>query len=250
MDSRNTAFWGLNPQGLSALVLTCEHASSRLPARLPRDGASRAILRTHWGIDLRAWQIARGLARRLGASAVGARWSRLVIDVNRPVGDPTLILREADGVSLPWNRDLSPAEVERRVMEVHVPYHAEIDRLATRRLVRSVSPFLLAVHTFTPRLGRSRRRFDAGILYIDHGGLARRLGSSLRAEGMSVRYNQPYSGPAGLMYAVDRHGSHHRLPCLEIEVNQDRVATRRGIGRAVAAIARALGPVLRRAQQP
>ena len=240
----NEPFLRLRPQGLSVLVLTCEHASSRLPARLLRDSASREILRTHWASDLGAWRITRGLSRRLGASGVGARWSRLVIDVNRPVGDPTLILREADGVSLPWNRKLSPAEVERRLMEYHVPYHAEIDRLVARRLVRGISPFLLAVHTFTPRLGRSRRRFDAGVLYIDHRDLARRLGRGLRAEGLTVRYNQPYSGPAGLMYSVDRHGSHHRLPCLEIEINPERVATNRGVHATVAALAGALGPLL------
>ena len=54
----------------------------------------------------------------------------------------------------------------------------------------------------------------------NHGGIARRLGRALRESGLSVRYNQPYSGMAGMMYAVDRHGSHYRLPCLEIEINQ------------------------------
>ena len=123
------------------------------------------MLATHWGSDVGAWEIARGLAERLGASAVGGRWSRLVIDLNRQVGDETLVRTEVGGSSLPWNRDLSPGEVERRVMEYHVPYHAEIDRLLVRRLVRNIAPFLLAVHTFTPRLGRSRRRFDAGVLF-------------------------------------------------------------------------------------
>ena len=88
-----------------------------------------------------------------------------------------------------------------------------------------------------------RRSFDIGILYEHHRGLAHRLGRVLRDEGLSVRYNRPYSGMNGMMYTADRHGSHHRLPCLEIEVNQG-LFDRRGVvprlGRAVARGARAL----------
>jgi len=242
-------FLSLSPQRLSPLVLTCEHASSRIPPGLLRDRPSQQILATHWGVDLGAWELAAGLARRLEASAVGARWSRLVIDVNRPAGDPTLIRREAGGVILPWNHALPASEFERRWTEYHVPYHAEIDRLAVRRLVRGIPPLLLAVHTFTPQLGRSRRGFDVGVLYVDEKSLARQLAGGLREQGLSVRYNQPYSGLLGFMYATDRHGSHHGVPSLEIEINQERLTSRRAAGRTVAAVALALGPVLRAARK-
>jgi predicted N-formylglutamate amidohydrolase len=44
------------------------------------------------------------ISRRLGAAAVAGRWSRLLVDLNRPVSDPTLVRREAGGVEIPWNR--------------------------------------------------------------------------------------------------------------------------------------------------
>ena len=47
-----------------------------------------------------------------------------------------------------------------------------------------------------------------------------RTGSNRPFITVSVRYNQPYSRIAGLMYAADRHGSHYGLPCLEPEFNQ------------------------------
>ena len=47
---------------------------------------------------------------------------------------------------------------------------------------------------------------------------------AVRKTGLEVRYNQPYSGKRGLMYSSDRHGRHHRLPCLELEINQALLA--------------------------
>jgi predicted N-formylglutamate amidohydrolase len=237
-------FLRVHPRSASPLVLTCEHASRSLPPGLEADPASRAILRTHWGSDLGAWRIAGAVARLLGAGAVGGRWSRLVIDLNRPVGDPTLIRTEAEGIVLPWNRRLPAREVERRIMEFHAPYHAEIDRLLVRRIVQGLRPVVVAVHTFTPRLGAQVRRFDAGVLYADHERHARRLARGLHEQGLSVRYNEPYSGLLGLMYAAERHGSHHRLPCLEVEINQARLATAAGARRIARALARALRRLL------
>jgi predicted N-formylglutamate amidohydrolase len=199
---------------------------------------------THWASDMGAWDIARGLARAHGAGLVGSRWTRLLIDVNRPVGDPELVRAEADGVALPWNEGLGPDGIERRVRDYHEPYHAEIDRQIARRLLRGVRPVLVSVHTFTPRLGRERRRFDVGLLYVQWPRLAHRLGRELRSAGLEVRYNRPYSGPAGLMYAAHRHGAHHGLPCLEIEVNQERIATSAALKRMTGRLARSLSPVV------
>jgi predicted N-formylglutamate amidohydrolase len=192
----------------------CEHAANRLPFSKQLRAAHRELLDSHWGWDIGAWALARELAGRLRATAIGGRWSRLLIDLNRRVDDPTLIRLTARRTVLPWNDGIGAEEIERRVLAYHTPYHVEIDRLILRRLVREVRPILL-----------------------DHRGLARRLGRGLRDAGLTVRYNQPYSGMAGMMYAVDRHGSHHRLPCLEIEINQsmfERPNAARRLGGAIA----------------
>lgn len=204
---------------LAPWVLTCEHASNRVPVDGPRGAAVQGLLKTHWAFDFGAWALARDLARRLGASAIGGRWSRLWVDLNRRVDDEALVRREAGGVMLPWNDHLTPAVLERRVTDYHTPYHNEIDRLILRRVVRGVRPVVFAVHSFTPVYDGRPRRFDVGILYEHHRRPAQVIARHVRAAGFVLRYNQPYSGMAGMMYAVDRHGSHHGLPCLEIEVN-------------------------------
>lgn len=222
---RRRPFTLLRPRSLSPIVLTCEHASRSLPAGLPLEAAQRRLLRTHWGWDIGAWELTRELAGRLEASAIGGRWSRLWIDLNRRIDDPTLVRGEAGGVALPWNAGIGPGELERRILGHHVPYHTEIDRLVLRRLVRGVKPLLFSLHTFTPLFDGRRRRFEVGVLYQEHGELARKLGRTLRRAGLTLRYNQPYSGMEGMMYSVDRHGSHHRLPCLELELNHELFAT-------------------------
>jgi predicted N-formylglutamate amidohydrolase len=229
----------------SPVLLTCEHASNRMPWEVRAKPEVERLLIDHWGWDIGAWPVTRAMAACLEAGALGGRWSRLLIDLNRPITDSTLVRQEAGGIVLPWNRRLSPAAVERRVLEYHSPYHAEVDRQVLRRLVRGIRPLLISVHTFTPELGGRRRGFDAGVLFKDHRRLARMLGRGLRDAGLRVRYNEPYSGLAGMMYAVDRHGSHHDLPCLELELNQDLVRTSESVERVASAVAPVLAGTAR-----
>jgi predicted N-formylglutamate amidohydrolase len=228
------------PRSLSALLISCEHATNRLPWRSGVGRRQRRILASHWGWDIGAWDLSLDLARRLDAGAIGGRWSRLLIDLNRRADDPTLMRDRAGGVELPWNAGLDASEVERRILRYHTPYHVELDRLLLRRLVRGIRPLLLAVHSFTPVFDGRPRPFEIGILYEHHRERAHRLGRALRSTGLSVRYNQPYSGMAGMMYAADRHGSHHRLPCLELEVNHEIIRTKTAAKRLGAVVAPAL----------
>ena len=226
-------------------MLTCEHASNRLPRGCrPRSAAERALLDTHWGWDIGAWDVARRLARRLGAAAVGGGVSRLVVDLNRPAVDPSLVRREAGWVRLSWNAHLAPAEIERRMLAWHLPYHDAIERAILRLVVRDVRPLLLAVHSFTPVYEGRRREFDLGVLFDRSRVHAELLLRGLRREGFAVRENEPYSGIAGMMYAIHRHGTHHDLPCLELEMNQALFRRRGAAARLAPKIARALAPVL------
>jgi predicted N-formylglutamate amidohydrolase len=167
-----------------------------------------------------------------------------VVDPNRSAGDPSLVRREAGGVRLSWNAPLWPETVERRMLAWHVPYHQTIDALILRRLVRGVRPLLFATHSFTGMYEGRRRDFDFGVLFDRSRAEAAILARGLRAAGYRVRYNQPYSGLAGMMYAIHRHGAHHGLPCLELEINQDLFTRPGAAGRIAAAVARALAPVI------
>lgn len=233
-------FLSLAPASIAPVVLTCEHATYRLPDGIRPDRDEREVLRTHWGWDIGAWSLTRELALSLRCGAVGGRWSRLWVDLNRRIDDPTLARRDAEGIPLSWNRKLGPPALERRVLDYHTPYHVEVDRLILRRVVRGLRPLIFSVHSYTPVFDRRTRRFDIGILYERDLAAARHLGRHLRGGGLSVRYNEPYSGMAGMMYSVDRHAKHHDLPCLELEVNQELFDDPRNLRRLASLVAPAV----------
>jgi len=243
--ARPRPFLSAGRSSIGRLVLTCEHASRRLPVEVPRDPQIRTVLASHWGWDIGAWGLTRALSSRLRVPAVGGHWSRLWVDLNREADDATLMRREAGSVTVPWNAGLTAVGAERRWMEAHIPYHAEVDRLIFSHRVRKIEPMLVAIHTFTDDYQGEARDFDAGVLFRDHRSLAWRIGRALREAGLRVRYNQPYSGIEGLMYAIQRHGSHHCLPCIELEFNQ-RLFDDRG---RLPALARATARALRRGLQ-
>lgn len=205
-------------------LLTCEHAGKRLPAGIETTRQDRIRLGEHWGWDPGAWALTRALSRSLGAPAVGARFSRLWIDPNRHPADPTLIRREIEGTPVSFNARLSTRKVLERLRNFHAAYHDELDAALVRQLLAGVRPWIVAVHSFTPMFAGRPRGFDYGLLYDGDRGPAFRLARAMRDRGLPVRYNQPYSGRKGLMYSADRHGRHHGLINLELEVSQGRLA--------------------------
>lgn len=239
-------FLSVAAEAVGPIVLTCEHASRRLPPECLAAESRPKVLETHWGFDIGAWSVTRELARRLSATAIGGRWSRLYVDLNRNGADPTLVRRRAGDVELSWNRRISPSEIERRFVLAHVPYHAEIDRRVLRHVVRGTRPLLVAVHSFTPVLDGRLREFDAGVLYREHEREALRLSRALAREGLSVRRNEPYSGLQGMMYSAERHGIEHGIPCLELELHQGLLVRPGAARRLGQVVTRALRSVLDR----
>jgi len=113
----------------SPLVIICDHASRRLPRALDSLGLSSGELATHIAWDIGALGVARALASAVDAFVAWQRYSRLVIDCNRPLSSADSIARRPAilvslhsftpvflGVARPWhcgvlfNRDARLAE--------------------------------------------------------------------------------------------------------------------------------------------
>ena len=240
------------------VVWTCEHASARIPDSVDVDPADRPWFRTHWGHDRGAVALVDALQARLGGPAVHARFSRLVVDANRPPDHPDLCRERVDGVSLRHNRAVSAAERARRVSAFHAPYHDHIDALLSERTRAGVPSLLFSVHTFTSSYEGRPRAVDLGVLFdeTDTGGAVALL-SGLSGHGLVVAANAPWSGMDGLVYSIARHGAAHRVPYLELEV-RDLLLTgpdpggpldpvpvdAAGVARVAELVAAALSPIL------
>ena len=115
----------INDDGGAKVLLVCDHASRRIPARLENLGLDELALRRHIAQDIGAGDVARRLSRLLDAPAILANYSRLVVDCNRRPDDPTAFLAFADGELVPGNQDLSSAaKAERMPFHFFIPVAA------------------------------------------------------------------------------------------------------------------------------
>lgn len=198
--------------------LTCEHASMRMPAPWQWPAADRRLLGTHWSYDLGARELTLELARELHASAVLARFSRLLVDPNRDELHPDTFRTLADGAPVALNADLAADDRERRLATYHRPYHQALD-VALRAVD---APMLFSIHSFTPNYEGELREVEIGVLFNYEEREAHQLGAVLSEEFERVAYNEPWSGRTGLIYAAERHSQKHGRLALELEVRQDR----------------------------
>lgn len=200
------------------VLVTCEHATQRMPPGWRWPDEDRHLIDTHWAYDLGAKEMTRDLAAGLGGVAVLSRYTRLLIDPNRPEGSPTLFRAHADGSPVHLNtRYLDDVERRRRIERLWRPYHEAIDR----ELGASRASILLAIHTFTPLYEGTRRALEIGVLFDREEALATALAEQLAARGYRVALNEPYSGRDGLMYAGETHAQAHGRKAVELEVRQD-----------------------------
>ena len=99
-----------------------------------------------------------GLAARLGATAVLSCFSRLLIDPNRGMDDPTLIMRLSDGAVVPGNRRTSTRpSAQRRIARFHRPYHGAIAAEIEAMLSAGVMPLIVSHPLLHAGLARLRR---------------------------------------------------------------------------------------------
>jgi predicted N-formylglutamate amidohydrolase len=218
------------------LLLLCDHAGNAVPSTLHGLGLNERYFSQHIAIDIGAAEVTRDLAKRLGATAILARYSRLVIDCNRHPEAADLIPEISDGIAIPNNANLFAAERTRRIEQFHVPFHTAIKE-TTGRLE---DPVIISIHSYTPMMKGVPRPWKAGILWNQDDRLARQLIDLLAAEeGMLIGDNQPYSGKK-LYYTLDTHAGARGLLHAGIEIRQDLICDPEGVAQWVERLARVL----------
>jgi predicted N-formylglutamate amidohydrolase len=228
----------------SRLILLCDHASNAVPPEYHGLGIPAAELERHIAYDIGARALTLGLAGRLGASAVLSRYSRLLIDLNRGLDDPTLIMQISDGAVVPGNRGLTDTERAHRIGRFHRPYHHAIAAAVKAVQAKGHVPFLVSVHSFTPVWRGWPRPWQVGILWDRDGRSARAMIDGFRAQGLVVGDNEPYHGAleGDTLYS---HGTLTGLPHALIEVRQDLIAAKTGVDEWVERVARVVEPIMK-----
>lgn len=231
-----------------ALIVSCEHATNRVPAEygaLFADAA--ALLDSHRGFDAGALDVARALARIVkGTPLVEARATRLLVDLNRSAHHPKLFSE--------LTRELTEAAKRRLVARHYTPYRARVEALVADEAARGRFVLHVSSHSFTPVLGGRERDADVALLY-DPG---RRSEKAIAGEWLAaladaepkwrLRRNYPYRGTAdGLTTHLRTRFAAEVYAGLELEVNQRLVGAPEW-SRTVRLIAESLRDVMGRSR--
>ena len=220
----------INPEGRSELVLLCDHASNRVPARLNNLGLDDELLASHIGWDPGAASLAKALAARLDAPLLLSTYSRLVIDCNRHPTAAASIPATSDGVVVPGNTALSDADAKLRRNSLFDPYHDAIDQLLDTRDRRATR--LLSIHSFTPFLAGFDRPWSIGVCYRLDASWAAQWLAALRATLTEpVGDNQPYEIEQDIDYTLPMHGEARQLPGIMLEFRQDTLQDQHAVQR-------------------
>lgn len=233
-------------KGAFPALLVCEHAGREIPAALGDLGLPEGERARHIAWDIGAASVALALSEALDAPLILQRYSRLVIDCNRPAHAPSLVPKVSDGTEVPGNTNISADQLAARVAAIHAPFH---DAVAAHLDGRPVP--VLAVHSFTPRLraGGGPRPWHAGFLSrTAELSLGPMLITALRSmhPALELALNQPYQIDDDTDVTIPRHAEKRGLAHALVEIRQDLVDTPEGEARWANLLAGALRAALSR----
>ena len=228
-DDEPSPFEVTGRDGRSPFVVTCDHAGRLLPRSLGSLGLSATELASHIAWDIGAGGVARRLATLLDAFVACQRYSRLVIDCNRPLGAVDSIVTRSEKSIIPGNQNVGSDDAELRALEIFHPYHDQIRGELDRRREAGRPSILVAVHSFTPVFMDVARPWHVGVLYNRDTRLAEPLLRLLQAEGdLVVGCNEPYAVSDLTDFSVVHHGEQRGIPHVELEIRQDLIAAQAG----------------------
>lgn len=224
-------------------VVSVEHASPAVPAKLADLGLPARWFGTHHAWDPGAALVGERIARAFGVPLHKGRWSRLVADLNRSADHPRVVptTLEPGGRRIPANAALDAAGRAARLERYWTPYRAAVEHDLDRVVERSGRVLHVSVHSFVERLGGKERTNDFGLLYDPaHEAerlLAGRLDRHLSRQGFRVRRNFPYTGREdGFCMRMRVERDWETYLGMEIELNQRSARRPEGAARLAEAL--------------
>ena len=218
-----------NAAGRSPFLLTCDHYGRLIPRILGDLGLPAAELTRHIAWDPGIAGVAEALSKHLDAHLIAQRYSRLVIDCNRPPDALSSIPRISEATVIPGNEGLAREVAEVRRRAVFDPYHRRIGEVIDRRLRDTVPTVLVSLHSFAPVYAGIARPWHIGTLYHRDTRLPPLVLKLLRAEpDLVVGDNEPYAVSDETDYTIPVHGEARGLMNTGIEIRQDLIADEDG----------------------
>jgi predicted N-formylglutamate amidohydrolase len=230
--------------GRSPFLLTCDHYGRLIPEMLGDLGLPESEIRRHIGWDIGIAGVAEQLSQALGAHLVAQRYSRLVIDCNRPPAATSSIPLISEATTVPGNDGLTREAAESRRKLIFDPYHQRIEDVIAARTRDGRPTVLVALHSFTPVYAGIARPWHIGTLYQRDRKLPPLLLQLLRAEpDLVVGDNEPYAVSDATDYTIPVHAEARGLMNTGIEIRQDLISDPTGETQWAERLARIFGEI-------
>jgi predicted N-formylglutamate amidohydrolase len=215
--------------GRSPFLLTCDHYGRLIPGVLGDLGLPESELKRHIAWDIGIAGVAEMLSKHLDAHLIVQRYSRLVIDCNRPPHVASSIPPISDATTIPGNEGITREAAELRRAQIFDPYHRRIDEIIDTRRQRNMPTILVSLHSFTPVYAGIARPWHIGTLYQRDKVLPPLLLHLLRAEpDLVVGDNEPYAVSDDTDYTIPVHAEARGLMNTGIEIRQDLISDAAG----------------------
>ena len=214
------------------ILITCEHGGNRVPPRYRGLFADHAdLLHSHRGYDPGALVMAEDLAATLDAPLIVSTTSRLLIELNRTIGHPSLYSVATRN---------APAPVRQEILQkFYLPYRNQVETHIREAIAQGKRVVHISSHSFTPELGGEIRNADIGLLYdparTGEVELCHRWQVRLKTQAphLKVRRNYPYTGKSdGFTAYLRRCFPADVYVGIELEINQKHVLNQRRQWRA------------------
>jgi predicted N-formylglutamate amidohydrolase len=236
--------WEENAAGRSPFLLTCDHYGRLIPRLLGDLGVPADELTRHIAWDIGIAGVAEALSDHLDAHLIAQRYSRLVIDCNRPPAAPSSIPLISEATTIPGNEGLERHDAEARRRGIFDPYHRRIEEVIEQRQREGLPTVLVSLHSFTPVYAGVARPWHIGTLYHRDTRLPPLLLELLRAENdLVVGDNEPYAVSDETDYTIPVHGEARGLMNSGIEIRQDLIADQAGQQQWADRLARIFGEI-------
>lgn len=204
------------------LMLTCEHASNRLPAVF-KEAVPADVLKTHRAYDIGALLVFRKLVRFAKPEFhCEGKFSRLFVDLNRTITNKSAFSEYYEALEA---SDKAAAEKAKAQATAYwKEYRDNVEKFVVSN--KGTEIVHLGIHSFTPVLNGKVRNTDIGILYDSARPQERAYANVIKDEikrlypDMKVRFNYPYKGSSDGLTTTLRKKFGQRYVGIEIEINQ------------------------------
>lgn len=198
------------------ILISCEHAGNEVPESFqPLLSKDNDVLKTHRAWDPGALEVATFLAGKLNVPLYSMLTTRLLVEMNRSIGNPELFSE--------FTRDAEESVKKSLLNEYYYPY-----RLRVQQEIETKKPIIhISIHSFTPVFNGVERSVDVGLLFDPERKQEAELCLKLQRlmqlslSGLAIRLNEPYRGiDDGFTTWLRRKYPDDEYAGIEIEINQ------------------------------